>query len=66
MDYRDYEDMNIHQLAAIRQDVLDRLDMVTTALKKSARKEYETGSQIKKLARQAGVTRRTIYAWLSE
>jgi hypothetical protein len=66
MDYRDYDNMSVELLAPIRADALHRVNIVTQSLKKAVRDEYATGTDIKKLSRKAGVTRRTIYAWLAE
>jgi len=66
MDYYDYETMPLEQLADIRDHALNRVQIVTEALKKAVREEQQKGTSIKKIARQSGVTRATIYAWLSE
>tara|TARA_R110002096_G_C14095728_1_gene678246 strand:- start:22 stop:222 length:201 start_codon:yes stop_codon:yes gene_type:complete len=66
MDYYDYENMPLEQLADIRDHALNRVQIVTEALKKAVREEQRKGTGIKKIARQSGVTRATIYAWLSE
>jgi hypothetical protein len=66
MDYRDYEMMSVEQLATIREDVLTRLSIVTGALKKTVKDEHTKGTDIKKISKKAGVTRRTVYAWLAE
>ena len=66
MDYHDYENMPLEQLADIRDHALNLVQIVTDALKKAVREEYKKGTDIKKIARKSGVTRATIYAWLSE
>ena len=66
MDYYDYETMPLEQLADIRDHALNRVQIVTGALKNAVREEQQKGTSIKKIARQSGVTRATIYAWLSE
>lgn len=66
MDYQDYENMTTEHLASIREYALNRVQLVTDALKKSVREEHKNGTNIKKIARKSGVTRATIYAWLSE
>lgn len=66
MDYQDYEGMTAEQLATIREYALNRVAIVTEALKRAVRDEHAKGTDIKKIARKSGVTRRTIYAWLAE
>jgi transposase-like protein len=58
--------MSGEQLATIRDYGLERLHKVTEALKTQVRAEHANGVPIKRLARTAGVTRRTIYAWIGE
>ena len=65
MDYQDYDGMDAEQLATIREYALNRVHMVTEALKQAVKDEHNQGTDIKKIARKAGVTRRTIYAWLA-
>ena len=47
-----------------RQLLLERLAVETDLLAEKVREEYAKGEPIKKLARRAGVSRPTIYAWL--
>jgi hypothetical protein len=62
----DLEDMSLPQLADLREWQLQRLEKVTYRLRERVREDYEAGTNIKQLAKKAGVTRRTIYAWLGE
>jgi transposase-like protein len=62
----DLQDMTLQQLADLREWQLERLGKVTNSLRERVREEYESGTNIKQLAKKAGVTRRTIYAWLGE
>ena len=48
-----------------RQLLLERLAVETDLLAEKVREEYAKGEPIKKLARRAGVSRPTIYAWLN-
>jgi DNA invertase Pin-like site-specific DNA recombinase len=52
-------------LVADKRDLLlERLAIETDLLAEKVREEYAKGEPIKKLARRAGVSRPTIYAWL--
>jgi DNA-binding phage protein len=62
----DLQDMTLPQLADLREWQLERLGKVTNSLRERVKEEYEAGTNIKQLAKKAGVTRRTIYAWLGE
>jgi transposase-like protein len=64
MDFHNYDEMSVEQLATIRDYGLERLQKVTEAMKTRIRDEYEQGVSVKRLARSAGVTRRTIYLWV--
>jgi transposase-like protein len=64
MDFHNYDEMSVEQLATIRDYGLERLQKVTEAMKTRIREEYEQGVSVKRLARSAGVTRRTIYLWV--
>ena len=64
MDFHNYDDMSVEQLATIRDYGLERLQKVTEAMKTRIRDEYAQGASVKRLARSAGVTRRTIYLWV--
>jgi DNA invertase Pin-like site-specific DNA recombinase len=66
MDYRDYEYMALDQLAVIRDDVLNRLQLVTEAMRLRVLAEHQNGVPVNKIARKAGVTRNTVYAWLKQ
>lgn len=60
------EDMTLEQLADLRKWQLERLDRVTKELAKRVNESYSAGMNIKTIAKKAGVTRRTVYAWLGE
>jgi transposase-like protein len=62
----DLEELNLSQLADLREWQLERLEKVTTALKRRVQAEYAEGANVKALAKKAGVTRRTVYAWLQQ
>ena len=62
----DLEELNLSQLADLREWQLERLEKVTHSLRQCVKEEYGAGMNIKALAKKAGVTRRTIYAWLGE
>ena len=62
----DLQDMTLPQLADLREWQLERLAKVTDSLRERVQEDYEAGTNIKQLAKKAGVTRRTIYAWLGE
>jgi len=59
-----YEDMNLEQLADLRAWQLERLEMVSQALRDRVRTEYAPGDNIKRLAKKIGVTRATVYSWV--
>lgn len=62
----DLQEHSLEQLADLRVWQLERVEKVTAALRSRVREQYLQGVTIKALAKKAGVTRRTIYAWLSE
>ena len=62
----DYEAMSIQQLADLRAWQLQRLEQVSSALRRKLRADYTDGDNIKALAKKIGVTRATIYSWLAE
>ena len=62
----DLADKTLEQLADLRVWQLERVEKVTAELRSRVREQYLQGVTIKALAKKAGVTRRTIYAWLSE
>jgi DNA invertase Pin-like site-specific DNA recombinase len=66
MDYRDYEYMSLDQLAVIRDDVLNRLQLVTEAMRIRVVAEHQNGVPVNKIARKTGLTRATVYAWLKQ
>ena len=62
----DLKDQTLEQLADLRVWQLARVEKVTAELRERVREAYLAGTTIKTLAKKAGVTRRTIYSWLSE
>ena len=62
----DLEALKLDQLADMREWQLERLEKVTRELRKRVQTEYAEGANIKALAKKAGVTRRTVYAWLEQ
>jgi transposase-like protein len=62
----DYDGMSTEQLADLRAWQLERLERVSQALRARVRAEHIPGDNIKRLAKKLGVTRATVYAWLSE
>jgi ubiquinone biosynthesis protein COQ9 len=65
-DFRNYDELPLDQLADLRVWQLERLERVSQALRARVRAEYKAGDNIKHLAKKLGVTRATVYAWLSE
>jgi len=61
-----YDSMTLPQLADIRAQGIERVDAVTNSLKQQVKVAHNEGVNIQKIARQAGVTRPTIYSWLAE
>jgi transposase-like protein len=66
MSSYDLETLSLQQLADLREWQLERLEKVTRELRARVQAEYQQGTNIKALAKKAGVTRRTIYAWLEQ
>jgi transposase len=62
----DLDSLKLDQLADLREWQLERLEKVTRELRKRVQSEYAQGVNIKALAKKAGVTRRTVYAWLEQ
>jgi len=62
----DIKTMTIAQLCDLREWQLERLDRVTAELKQQVRAQAEQGKNVSNLAKEANVTRRTIYAWLEQ
>jgi transposase-like protein len=62
----DYDAMSLNQLADLRAWQLERLERVSQVLRARVRAEYTAGDNIRQLAKKLGVTRATVYAWLSE
>ena len=60
----DYSEMPVSQLGDIRDFALLKLEAVSEALRARVRAEHEAGEEISVLAKQAGVSRQTITAWL--
>lgn len=65
-EYEDLTQLHLGQLADRRDWQLSRVDKTTEALKLKVREAYDEGKSIKWLAKECGVTRRTIYAWLDQ
>lgn len=65
-DFHAYDSMTIEQLSEVREQGLKRVDTITKVMRDQVREEHAQGTPILKLAKRAGVTRPTIYAWLSE
>jgi transposase-like protein len=65
-DFRGYDEMGLEQLADLRAWQLERLERVSQALRARVRAEHTPGQNVKALAKKLGVTRATVYAWLSE
>ena len=61
-----YESLSLQQLADLRAWQLERLELVSQALRARVRAEHREGDNTQKLAKKIGVTRATIYAWLAE
>ena len=59
-----YEELNLEQLADLRAWQLERLELVSQALRNRVRAEYKPGDNIKRLAKRIGVTRATVYSWV--
>ena len=66
MDFRNYDDMTLDQLATIREYGLERVHKVTEAMKTRAKEDQLQGTNIRRLVRLARVTPRTMYRWLEE
>ena len=60
----DIQDMSTKQLVDLRAWQTERLEAVTQELKARVQAEYEHDKNIVSLAKKAGVTRRTVYAWI--
>jgi hypothetical protein len=65
-DFKNYDDLTLGQLGDLRAWQLERLERVSQALRARVRAEHTQGDNIKALAKKLGVTRATVYAWLSE
>ena len=64
--HHSYDDMSLEHLSQIREYGIERVETVTEVMRQRIREEVEAGSEIKKLSKQAGVTRATIYSWISK
>lgn len=60
----DIQDMSTKQLVDLRAWQTERLEAVTQELKARVQAEYQHNKNIVSLAKKAGVTRRTVYAWI--
>lgn len=65
-DFHSYDTMSIEQLANVRYQGLQRVDTITEVMKEQVKQAHAEGTPILKIAKRAGVTRPTIYSWLSE
>ena len=65
-DSYDIEEMTTQQLADLRAWQLQRLEVLTEAIKRRVQDEYQQNDNIMSIAKKAGVTRRTVYAWVKE
>ena len=65
-DYHSYDQMPLDQLAHIRSDGMERVDQITEVIKQKVIEERDNGTPITKIAAIAGVTRPTVYSWISE
>lgn len=62
----DYSEMSLEHLADTRAWQLKRLEQVQEAMKEKVREQHAEGVAIMHIAKKAGVTRPTLYAWLNE
>lgn len=62
----DYTGMSLESLADTRAWQIARLDQVQEALKEKVRIQYQAGDSVMHLAKKSGLSRPTLYAWLSE
>jgi transposase len=62
----DLTELSLAQLGDLREWQLESLEKVTRALRNRVQAQSDEGMSVKALAKKAGVTRRTIYAWLNQ
>jgi DNA-binding phage protein len=62
----DIQDMSTKQLVDLRAWQTERLEAVTSELRSRVQAEYQDNKNIMSIAKKAGVTRRTVYAWVKE
>ena len=65
-DYHSYDQMPLDQLADIRNEGMKRIDQLTEVIKQKVIEERDSGTPITKIAKTAGITRPTVYSWISE
>jgi len=64
-DSYDISDLSTEQLADLRAWQTERLETVTTEIRRRVEADYQDNKNIMALAKKAGVTRRTVYAWVN-
>ena len=65
-DSYNIQEMSTKQLADLRAWQTERLEAVTSELRSRVEAEYQDNKNIMSIAKKAGVTRRTVYAWVKE
>jgi len=65
-DSYNIQEMSTKQLADLRAWQTERLEAVTSELRSRVEAEYQNNKNIMSIAKKAGVTRRTVYAWVKE
>ena len=65
-DSYNIQEMSTQQLADLRAWQTERLEAVTRELRSRVEAEYQDNKNIMSIAKKAGVTRRTVYAWVKE
>lgn len=65
-EYDDLSELPLGQLADRRDWLLSRVDKITQAMKVRVRDSHNEGMSVQRIAKECGVTRRTVYAWLEQ
>lgn len=65
-EYDDLSELPLGQLADRREWLLSRIDKITQAMKVRVRDSHNEGMSVQRIAKECGVTRRTVYAWLEQ
>lgn len=65
-DYNDLDELPLGQLADRRDWLLARIDKITEAMKVKVNDLHTDGTSVQRIAKECGVTRRTVYAWLDQ